>query len=178
MRSAEDDYRRALAEIAELPAQFAAALNQSKLTHARAIAVADQAVESADALSSDSLRSVEDQLADARTVLGRLGKANLVPPHIRPSGGAAGGTRDDVAAAQQALAVSVNCLRQAVEDEVRRAEVEERERAREAAERAQLAREAAERAAAAMVHRKKILRLSSFVAVFLALAVIVLVIIL
>jgi hypothetical protein len=159
-----DDYRRALAALRDLPVRAAADFEHARQTHAQASSFADRAASAAGASASGAVRAVEAQLSAARAALEPLGRANLIPPRIRPSQSFASATREDVAKAQQELAAAVNYLREAVRAEIRRIEGDnerlareavERERlAREAAERERLARDAAERAA---IRRKKLI---------------------
>jgi hypothetical protein len=152
-----DDYRRALTELRELPTLAAADLDHSRQTHVRADALADEAISAADTAGSGTLRAIEAQLAASRLALQPLGRSNLIPPRIRPSGGARTANRDDILEAQRCLAGAVNRLRQAAQAELGRTEAENGRLARESAERERLAREAAERVAAAASHRKRLL---------------------
>lgn len=154
-----DDYKRALAVLHNLPGRTTADLDHARQTHAQANVLADKAVSAADASALSAMTAVEAQLTAARAVLAPLGRSNLIPPRIRPSGGVSRATRDDVAEAQQALAAGVNHLREAVQAEMTRIEAETRRSSREAADRERMAREhaareAAERAAAR--HKKHI----------------------
>jgi hypothetical protein len=170
-----DSYRRALAQLKDLPSRTAADLEHGKRSHDHAGALADDAVRTADAAADDMLKAIEAQLTSARSALEPLGTSNLVPPHIRPSGGVTTASRDDVAKAQQSLAAAVNQLRQAVQSELHRSEVDHERLAREAAERERLARDAGERTTAA-VRRKQLIRLGVAGAVLLAALVVILIV--
>ncbi len=168
------DYLRSLEEIIMLPARTSSSLEEARQTHDQAIALADQAVGAADVVAAESFKTIEAQLAEARTALNLLDRANLVPPQIRASGGIATASRDDVAMAYRTLASAVHQLRQAVESEIKRIKVEDERRSRESAERARLAQEAAERAAVAAARRKKLIRLGMIGVVLLVFAIVIL----
>lgn len=179
MTSTYDDYSRALTELKDLPARLAADLDEAKKTHNQATALADKAVTAAEAAAADTAKAIEAQLAAARTALEPLGKANLVPPRTRGSGGSKpGATRADVAEAEQALAAAVNQVRYAVQAQIARTEAENQRLAREAAERERLAREAAERAAAAAARRKKLIQVGAVAALVLVVLIVILIAIL
>jgi len=168
-----DDYKRALALLRDLPSHTSADLEHARQTHAQASALADRAGSAADASASSAIRAVEAQLSAARAVLAPIGRSNLIPPRIRPSGGVSRATRDDVAQAHQALATAVNHLREVVRAETTRIEAESGGLAREAADREHMARGAAERAAA---RRKKLIQFGVagvLVLLFLILAVVI-----
>jgi hypothetical protein len=173
-----EDYRRALLQLKELPSRTAADLEHAKQTRAQADALADKAVSSADDAAADTLKAIEAHLTASRAALEPLGRSNLVPPHIRPSGGIATATRDDVAKAQQGLAAAVNALRQIVKAEIQRIESENERLAREGAERERLAREAAARVAAAAARRKKLIRLGAVGTMLLVVLIVILIVIL
>jgi hypothetical protein len=143
-----DDYKRALTMMRDLPGRTSTDLEQARQAHTQASALADRAASAADASASGAITAVEAQLNAARAVVAPLGRSNLIPPRIRPSGGVSRATRDDVIQAQQALAVAVNQLREAVSGEMTRMQAESARLAREAADRERMARQAAERAAA------------------------------
>lgn len=176
MTSTYDDYRRALTQFKDLPTRLAADLDQAKKTHGQATALADKAVTAAEAAVADTTKAVEAQLAAARFVLEPLGKANLIPPRTRASGGKNNAaTRADVAEAQQALAAAVNQLRYAVQAQIAMIEAENQRLAREAAERERLAREAAERAAAAAARQKKLIQVGAAAAMVLVVLIVILI---
>jgi len=170
-----DDYRKALAQLKDLPSRMAADLEQAKKTHNQATALADNAVTAADAAAADTTKAVEAQLAAARSALEPLGKSNLIPPRTVASGSKTAATRADVAEAQQALAAAVNKVRYAVKAEVERTEAENQRLAREAIERERRAREAAERAAAAAARRKKLIQASAATALALVILIVILI---
>lgn len=151
------DYRDALIKMRDLPGQNAADLDQVRQARARAEVLADDARSAAEIAASAAMKAIEAQLAAARTALEPLGRANLIPPRILPSGGTTTASREDVSRAQRALTAAVDRLRQASSAELQRAEDERRRLARQEAERARLAREAAERAAAAARTRRLVL---------------------
>jgi len=168
-----DDYRRALTRWRDLPAGVAVDLDQARLTHDRAGVLADDAITAADAAASKTLRALEAQLAAARLALEPLGKSNLIPPRIRPSGGVRAATGDDVLRAQQALAAAVNQVRHVAQAEIGRMEAESGWQAREAADRRRSAEEAADRAAAAAVRRKRLIQVGVAAALVLAVLIVI-----
>lgn len=173
MTAAYDDYRHALARLRDLPGRTTVDLDHIRQAHVQASALADQAVSAADASASGAITAVEAQLAAARAVLDPLGRSNLIPPRIRPSGGASNATRDDIARAQQAVAAAINHLRRAVQAEIRRIESENERLAREAADRERRTREAAERAA----RRRKLIQLGTAGVLVLLLLILALIVI-
>jgi hypothetical protein len=173
MTTTYDDYRRALAQLSDLPSRIAADLNETQQTHVRAGALADGAVSAADARASAAMTAIQAQLAAARQALEPLGKQNLIPPRIRPSGGANTATRDDVLKAQQSLAAAVNQLRLAIQSEIERTRAESERLAREEAERNRLAREAAERASAAAARRRRQIQVGVAAALVLAVLIVI-----
>jgi hypothetical protein len=148
MTATYDNYCHALAQLRDLPSRTAADLDHSRETHARADAMAYDSISAAEATASETLRVVEAQLAAARTALEPLGKSNLIPPRIRPSGGAGTATRDEIRRVQHSLAAAVNQVRQVAQSEIERIESDRR----------RLAREAAERHSAAAARRKRLIR--------------------
>lgn len=155
MTGTYNDYRRALEGLRDVPGRTSADLEQAREEHLRTSALADRAAGDAEASASGAMAAVEAQLTAARAVLGPLGKASLVPPRIRPSGGVSSATRDEVADAQQRLAVAVNHLRLAVSAEEERIRSGTERLAREAAERERRAREAADRERRAQAARER-----------------------
>lgn len=174
MTATYDDYRRALADLKELPALTAGDLKRAADAHSRARELAEKSETASQRMTADSLRAIEAQLAAARAALDSLGTSNLVPPQMRPSGGVHTATRDDIAEAQETLAASVHQLRQAVESEIRRGEAENARLVREAAERERLAREVAQRASAAEARRRMLIRLGVMACVALVVLVVIL----
>lgn len=176
MTSTYDDYRRALTQLKDLPAQLGADLDQAEKGYGQATSLADKAITEAEAVAADTTKAVEAQLTAARSAIEPLGKSNLIPPRSRASEGSNRAvTRADVAEAQQALAVAVNQLRYAVQAHIQRTEAENQRLASEAAERERLAREAAERAAAAAARRKKLNQLSAATAIVLVILIVILI---
>lgn len=156
MTAGYDDYKQALIELRDLPSRTATELEQARLAHAKANALADEAVTAADKAVADALKAVQAQLAEARTALGPLGLAELVPARIHPNAGADPATREDMAEAGRSLVAAVDQLRQVTQAEAQRIAADTERRKRETAQRQQLAREAAERAAAAAARRKRL----------------------
>jgi hypothetical protein len=142
-------YRCVLEGLRDLPGRTSADLEQARQDHLWASALADRATGDAEASSSGSTAAIEAQLTAARANLAPLGKANLIPPRIRPSGGVGSATRDEVADAHQRLAAAVNHLRLAVSAEQEHIQSERERLVREAAERQRKAQEAADREARA-----------------------------
>lgn len=176
MTATYNEYRRALDSLLVLPAQTAAELDHARKEQERAAQLAQQAVSSAQGISANANKAIEAQLAAARGALEPLGKSNLIPPQIRPSGGLMAATRDDIAQAQQALAHGVNTLRKVVQDEIARIEAENERLAREATERERAAREAADRAAAARARRRHLMQAGAAATVLALITVLVLII--
>ena len=171
---AYDDYRRALDRVRDLPAQTAAELGDARQAQDRAGLLAERAVATAQLTADDATKAIEAQLAAARTVLELVDKPNLIPPHIRPSGGPKTATRDDIASAQQALAAGVNTVRQVVQAEIKRIGLEAAERLRAA----RAAADAAARTAAARARRRRLIKIAVFTAVPTAILIVILILVL
>ena len=125
-----EQYRSALGGLKDLPGRTEADVRQADEVRTKALALADQAVARAKQEVDTASTAIQNELQTARGQVEALGRANLVPPQIRASGGASSATRQDVSDSKAQLRLAVRALRRAVDSEAQRLRDEEERRAR------------------------------------------------
>lgn len=172
------DYIRALQRLRDLPEQTESGFQQAGHAYAHAVDLAARATTAANAAGEETTDAIEAQLKAARAALESIGRASLIPPRIRPSDIPKAATSADVAEAQKALSRAVTVVRDSVQAELRRIEIENERLAREAADRLKLEKEAAARAAAQRARRRRLMQISVATAVTTVILLVILTLIL
>ncbi len=134
-KAAYADYHDALVRLVQLPESVAERRSNAVESHAKAVALADQAVTDADHRAQVAEESVLKQLSKARELLQPIGILTVIPAKVLPTEQLDQAVQEDVNRALAALAEGVKALDLAVQREKASRTDEDRRRAKAEADR-------------------------------------------